>query len=128
MRAIVKGFVVVTLGLAVLVGSPAISFARPKKSLNLCVCKCSWLNPSGPSGWGKGTLVTAGACNKLQDERVECVGTDGKSHRGRTAGGCEHKGTVATGLTPGTGGVLQPPANAPPGGVKPPVTPGQTQR
>ena len=63
------------------------------------------------------------------DSPPPSMGTDGKSHRGRTAGGCEHKGTVATGLTPGTGGVLQPPENAPTGGVKPsPVTPGQTQR
>jgi hypothetical protein len=44
MRAIVKGFVVGTLGLAVLFGSPAVSLAQPKLAPRHaeCQCRCSY--------------------------------------------------------------------------------------
>ena len=40
MRAIVKGVLVGTMGLAVLFGSPAPSFAEPKKYTTQCKCTC----------------------------------------------------------------------------------------
>jgi hypothetical protein len=125
MRVIVKGVVAGTLALAVLVGSPALSLARPKKPLNLCACKCRHL---GGEVKGYGSVLSAGACSEFTGISATCVDKAGKKFEGRLEF-CQHKGTVATGLTPGTGGVLQPPENAPTGGVKPsPVTPGQTQR
>ena len=123
MRAIVNGFVVGTLVLAVLVGSPALSFARPKKSLNLCACKCE----KGGEIRGYGSVLSAGACSSIHKTPATCVDKAGKKFSGELLL-CQNKGTVATGLTPGTGGVLQPPESAPPGAVKPPVTPSQTQR
>ena len=46
-QRILKVFVVWTLGLAVLVGSPAISLARPKKARIVCVCDCKYLTQGG---------------------------------------------------------------------------------
>ena len=43
MRAIVKGFLVGTLGLAVLLGSPALTLAKPKiitAGKTYCMCRC----------------------------------------------------------------------------------------
>ena len=45
MRAIVKGFVIGTLGLAVLIGSPAVSSAQPKPKIprhDECHCTCQY--------------------------------------------------------------------------------------
>ena len=49
MRGIVKGFLVWTLGLAVLVGSPALSFARAKKPKAKmgCTCNCQYIDSKG---------------------------------------------------------------------------------
>lgn len=125
MRTMVRGFMVWTLGLAVLVGLPAVSFARPKKPLNLCACTCQGqrYDSSGKyiGPWsGYGSVLTAGACSEFSGRSESCVDKAGNKFKGNLSG-CQHKGTVATGLTPGTGGVLQPAENAPPGGVKPPA-------
>lgn len=63
MRAIVKGFVVGTLGLAVLVGSPGISLARQKKPIKAkmgCTCSCQYIDSKGAAHISGGVWLDDG--------------------------------------------------------------------
>ncbi len=134
MRAIVKGFVVGTLGLAVLFGSVAVSFALAKKYTTQCKCTCIALDELGNRHEGGTFTFTTDT-----DTPTDCtIGITIKCHVGLLEGAyasCTSKDITKAGtVTPTrgvTGGViLQPPASAPPSTVKPPVTltPGQLQR
>ena len=120
MRGIVKGFVVGTLGLAVLVGSPGPSFARPKKTLNLCVCKCSYVASPQDVATGSTAVLTAGSCDSVSHQAADCLDSNGKSWSGYTTSGtCKFKQTVAIPIS-GIAGVLQPLTTVPPRRVTPP--------
>ena len=84
MRAFVKGFVVWTLGLAVLLGSLGVSLARQRVKGSLgCSCACQW-------GGGVG-----GCTGDLYWDKVgECSGAEGKNCS-YTQNGKTYKGKLA---------------------------------
>jgi hypothetical protein len=113
MRGSVRGFVVGALGLAVLISSPATSFALPKKYTTQCKCTCIAYDELGKRHEG-GTYtfttdtdtpgpdctigITVG-CSvgalKLKGAYASCTGKD------------ITKAGTATRTPGGTGGVLQ---------------------
>ncbi len=123
MRAIVKGFVMGTLGLAVLFGSSAVSFALPKKFTTQCKCTCVAYDELGKRHEGRTeTFVTD------TDTPTDCsIGINYGCYVGSLKGAyasCTGKDITKAGTaTPtrgGTGGVLQPPTTVPTGVVQPP--------
>jgi len=120
MRGIVKGFVIGTLGLAVLVGTAAVSFAVPKKTMNVCTCKCAYVGSPQGMDIGSTAFLTAGSCDSPPSGQVECLDSNGKPHTGSIYGTCKFKQTVTIPIS-GIAGVLQPLTTVPPAGVKPPA-------
>ena len=120
MRAIVKGFVMWTLGLAVLVGSPAVSSAAPPPPVvPNCGCTCWW---SVPDGKKEVSFTTDRSCSIYKGQRCYC--NDQTCYLKYNAG-VKYSGYLEecknTRMKQ-----AEPPAGA--GGVKPPITPGQLQR
>jgi hypothetical protein len=118
MRAIVKVFVVGTLGLAVLLGSSAVSLALPKLigGKTYCLCTCfskqtqqredlGWEKVGGCSGAnGKACSFTSGG-KKVSGELLGCWQCTADANSGCTASGASAYRapgglTVAPGDTP----------------------------
>jgi hypothetical protein len=124
MRAIVKGLVVGTLGLAVLFGSAGVSLALPPKQVFKCKCRCVAFDVLG--GRHEGSLDSVYTYDELSCD----IGPKTKC----TVGALKLEGTYASCMGPyklnpaaitpgGTGGVLQPLTPVPPGGGTTPVAP-----
>ena len=107
MRGIVRAFVVGTLGLAVLVGSPALSSAGtpPIAAVTYCGCTC-WYS----GGSVEVTFTTDRSCSIYERRTRNCKDKAGALHKGELRA-CKKVSGVIQG---------EPPANVPPGGVKPP--------
>lgn len=111
MRGIVKLFMVWTLVLAVLVGSPAPSLAQP----NLlrppgCQCTCWYTDADGTVKKGV-TFVprpNETSCNPLlvRGSGVPCKDKAGKEHLGTRWANCKFIGGITLPVAPG----VQPPA------------------
>jgi hypothetical protein len=114
MRAIVRGFVVGTVGLAVLVGSPAVSLAQrpPTARVTLCECTC-WYS----GGSAEVTFTTDRSCSTYNRRTWNCKDKAGGLHKGELQA-CKRAPGVIQG---------EPPAKVPPGGARPPVGPLQKQ-
>ena len=125
MRAIVKVFVVWTLGLAVLFGSPALSSAAPPPIpvVTYCVCTCwyRWLSSTGWKSMGKGvTFTTNDSCSIYNRQKCFC---DGQTCYSKDNAEARYKGELLGCKNTLLMKQAEPPVNAPPGGVRPPVTP-----
>ena len=114
MRAIVKGFVIGTLGLAVLFGSTAVSSAGrlPIAVATYCECTC-WYS----GGSVEVTFTTDQSCSIYERRTRNCKDKAGALHKGELRA-CKKVPGVIQG---------EPPAKVPPGGVRPPVGPLQKQ-
>ena len=110
MRASVRGFVVGTPGLAVLIGSPAISFAAPKKYTTQCKYRCIAYDELGKRHEGRTEIFTTDT-----DTPTDCtIGINYGCYVGNLLGAdasCAGKDITKAGTatpTPGgTGGILQ---------------------
>jgi len=122
MRAIVKVFVVWTLGLTVLFGSPALSSAAPPiAAVTYCGCTC-WYSGAGGKTQSKGmTFTTDRSCSIYSGQTCYC--DDQRCYREYNAA-ARYKGALYD--CKSTPPLIQsePPAPVPPGGVRPPVAPG----
>ena len=128
MRGIVKGFVVGTLGLAVLFGSPGVSLAVKKK-----LSGRNWCDPGIPAPQlPPGKFCTGGREPTPLNGETGCEVWCCQDNPGCETMSCQPPGGVGAlrnGL-PRTGGMMQiePPAPVPLGGLrKLPVAPGQLQ-
>ncbi len=125
MRAIVKAFVIGTLGLAVLFGSVAVSSAEPKKFLTQCRCICIGKDSQGNTHYGRWETFTTDTDTPGDCSIGKTYGCDADGFKGSFSL-CDGKDITgkagaATQIPGGTGGVLQPLTPVPPGAVKPPV-------
>jgi hypothetical protein len=124
MRAIVKLFVVWTLGLAVLFASPAVSLAGPPPTprVTFCGCTCVYYLPLEGGGFRsvvKGvTFATDRSCSIFNHQTCYCNGQTCYLKPNAGAGikaelrACEESPPMIQG---------EPPANVLPGGMKPPA-------
>jgi len=114
MRGIMKGFVVGTLGLAVLFGSPGVSLAqRPPISVAaFCECTC-WYT----GGSVQVTFTADRNCGIYNRRTWTCKDKAGGLHKGELQACKRAPGVIQS----------EPPAKVPPGSVRPPVGPLQKQ-
>jgi hypothetical protein len=122
MRAIVRGFVLGTLGLAVLFGSAGVSFAKPKKQVFKCSCRCVAFDELGKRHEGSlDSIYTYDGSSCDIGPRTKCkVGKLGLEGRYASCTG-PYKLKAGAIIPGGTGGVLPQLETVPPGGVKPPA-------
>jgi hypothetical protein len=114
MREIVKPFVVGTLALAALFGSPALSSAGtpPLRVVTYCECTC-WYS----GGSVEVTFTTDRSCSIYERRTRNCKDKAGALHKGELRA-CKNVPPMKQG---------EPPANVRPGGARPPVGPLQKQ-
>ena len=111
-QSIVKVFVVWTLGLAVLFGSPPLSFAGPKLLRPPgCQCTCWYADAGGTMKEGK-TFVprpNETSCTPLlvRGRGVPCKDRAGKEYLGTRWANCKFIGGMTLPVAPG----VQPPAS-----------------
>ena len=112
MRAIVKGFVMWTLGLAVLFGTSAVSSAQPKLKIprhDECHCTCSYTDAKGKVQQGVFAFwpwPDPKSCKPWTFEsRVPCIDNAGQAHEAAasTIANC----TLIQGIVPSV--PVQPP-------------------
>ena len=124
MRTIVKGFVVGTLGLAVLFGSPALSLAGPLPTprVTFCGCTCWYWGAGGHTAHKGVTFTTDRSCSIYNRQTCYC---DGQTCYSKYNSGAGYKGELLD--CKNTPPMIQgePPAPVPPGVVKPQVVPSQ---
>jgi hypothetical protein len=95
MGTIVRGFVVGTLGLAVLVGSPALSLAQPilRPRQAECQCPCWYVDDHGKGQ--KGVLTLPPRPNgpicayENPGHPIQCKDNAGKVHQGKSTFDCK---------------------------------------
>lgn len=125
MREIVKLFVVWTLGLAVLFGSPGVGFAqRPPISVAAyCECTCWYSGAGGNTTRMQVTFTTDKSCSIYSGQTCYC---DGQTCYPKYNAGARYKGALYDCKRTLPMKQAEPSAPVPPGGVKPPVVaPGQ---
>ncbi len=110
-QRIVKLFVVGTVGLAVLFGSSPVSVAQ---RATICGCTCWYSGASGKVASEEVTFTTDRSCSIHNGQTWDCKDNAGALHKGSLAA-CKN-------ITPAIQGESPPPG---PGGVRPPVAPGQ---
>ena len=114
MRTIVKGFVVGTLGLVVLFGSPGVSLAQLQPKIQRgpqCKCTCWYADSTKAGGWEFGGLTFAPpkpndtSCKGFTsfDRYFACKDKAGIDQAGQGYAGCKYIPGIA--IQPG--GVLQ---------------------
>ena len=123
MRAIVKVFVVWTLGLTVLLGSaPVSSAAPPIPVVTYCGCTC-WYSGAGGKTQSKGvTFTTDRSCSIYNRQTWYC---DGQRCYWKYNAGAWYKGELIGCKNTLPMKQVEPPAGA--GGVGPQVPPSQKQ-
>ena len=128
MRAIVKGFVVGTLGLAVLFGSYTISFAEPKGANAICRCTCTYRGDDGKTHRQITELAGNGLSCVINPPTNHCTGveSDGTLHADGKLSNCGDTGkrtnvSGASKITPQVGFTQVAPPSPGPAGVRPPV-------
>jgi hypothetical protein len=124
-QRIVKGFVIGTLGLAVLFASPAVSLAeRPQIPIvTYCGCTCWYSGAGGKTTSMQVTFTTDKSCSIYNRQTCYC---DGQTCYPKYNAGARYKGELFGCKNTLPMKQAEPSANAPAGGVKPPVgAPGQ---
>lgn len=128
MRPIMKGFVVGTLGLAVLVGSYAISFAVPKGATAICRCTCTYRGDDGKMHSQITELNGNGLSCVINPQTNHCTGveSDGTLHGDGMLSNCGDTGkrTDVAGahkITPQVGSTQVAPPSPGPAVVRPTV-------
>ena len=128
MRAIAKVFVVGTLGLAVLFGSYAISFAEPKGAIAICRCTCTYRTDDGKMHSQITELYGNGLSCVIDPNKNHCTGveSDGTLHGDGKLSNCGDTGkrtdvSAANKITPQVGSMQVAPPSPGPAGVRPPV-------
>jgi len=109
-QRIMKEFMVWTLGLAVLVGSPALSFAEPKPIRPPgCQCACWYTDADGTVKKGVTFFPRPNdtSCTHLfvRGSGVPCKDKAGKEHLGTRWANCKFIGRITLPVAPG----VQPP-------------------
>ncbi len=125
MRAIVKVFVVGTLGLAVLFASPGVSLALPKAGGVECNGPLDHLPPGKmcPKDFAETNLhrqdgtCEVHCCRDTPDGKLDC-----------SAPPVDAKLKAPRSIRPNLPATIYEPPTSPPVGPRPPVTPGQMQR
>jgi hypothetical protein len=122
MRAMVRGFAVGTLGLAVLLGSPAVSSAGPPPAARVTFCGCTcWYSGAGGKTQSKGvTFTTDQSCSIYNHQTCYC---DDQTCYLEAKTGVRYKGALYECKRTLPLKESEPPAPVPPGGMKPPVAP-----
>ena len=118
-RRIVNVFVVWTLGLVVLFGSPALSVAAPPTPVaTFCGCTC-WYSGAGGKTLSKGVSFTTDRSCSIYNGQT-CFCNDQTCYLKPDAG-TRYKGAVTACKKTLPMKQAEPSANAPTGGVKPPA-------
>ena len=127
-RKIMKVFVVWTLALAVLVGSPSLSFAEPKGANAICRCTCTYRGDDGKMHSQITELSGNGLSCVINPNTNHCTGveSDGTLHGDGKLSNCGDTGkrTAVSGaskITPQVGSTQVAPPSPGPAGVRPPV-------
>lgn len=127
MRAIVKVFVVGTLGLAVLFASPMPSLAAPPiPVVTYCGCTCWYSGAGGKTTSMQATFTTDKSCSIYNGQTCYC---DGQTCYWKYNAGARYKGALYDCKRTLPMKQAEPPTNVPPtgtSGVKSPIgAPGQ---
>ncbi len=125
-QRIVKVFVVWTLGLAVLFGSLAVSSAGrpPIPVVKYCGCTCWYTGAGGKTTSMQVTFTTDKSCSIYNRQTCYC---DGQTCYSKYNAGAWYKGELIGCKNTLPVKQAEPPANPPPGGTRPAVTPGMKQ-
>ena len=120
MRPFVKVFVVWTLGLAVLFGSPAVSSAGPPPTARVTFCGCTcWYSGAGGKTESKGvTFTTDRSCSIYNGQTCYC---NGQTCYPKYNEGAMYKGALYDCKSTSPLKRSEPPTKVPPGGITPPV-------
>src|SRR5712692_2896863 len=123
MRGIVKVFLAGTLGLAVLIGSPAVSVAAPPIPVaTFCGCTCWYSGAGGKTTSMQATFTTDKSCSIYSGQTCYC---DGQTCYPKYNAGARYKGALYDCKRTLPMKQAEPPANVPPsgpGGVRPPAS------
>ena len=97
MTALMKVCMVVTLGLAVLIGSPVITFAAPKVTTAICRCTCTYRGDDGKMHSQITELYGNGLSCIINPATNHCTGveSDGTLHADGKLSNCGDTGKRA---------------------------------
>ena len=122
MRAMVRGFVIWTLGLAMLFGSSAASSAAPPiPVVTYCGCTCWYSGPGGKTATKGMTFTTDKSCSIYSGQTCYC---DDQTCSLEPKEGARYKGALYDCKKTLPMKQIEPAPTVPQRGVKPPVAPG----